>query len=363
MIPLGVDRASRNPPVVTHILLLTNLLVFAITWVAARSAPGAASAVDSGVFIPQWPAFAAHPWTIVSYSFLHDPASVWHVAFNMLFLWVFGRAVEGRLGPFWYLTFYLAACIVAALGHALVSNAGVIGASGAVAAVTGAFAALFPRARVRVLFLFTIMEVPGLLLVGLFVFIDVLGSFGLTRGMGGRVAYSAHLAGYAFGLGVMLTLLGFKLLPRTEFDLFFIAKQWRRRQEMRRVLAGASSPWRRDALRTAPATEAPTQPSEPSPAVAARELAAANESWTRGDFAKAASSWEQFASRHPSHPDSDGAQLLAAMAYTRKLADPQRAKRILNSLLTRLPAPSVVTRESARALVTEIEASRPADPT
>ena len=84
-------------------------------------------------------------WQLLTYQFLHDPHGIWHIAFNMLFLWVFGSAVEDRLGRVGFLGFYLIGGAVAALAHMAITKAPVIGASGSIAGVTGAFLALFPR--------------------------------------------------------------------------------------------------------------------------------------------------------------------------------------------------------------------------
>jgi membrane associated rhomboid family serine protease len=94
-------------------------------------------------------------WQLFSSLFIHDPHSVWHLAFNMLFLWIFGAPVESRLGRVSFLSLYLLGGAVANIAHMMVSKAPVIGASGAIAGLTGAFLALYPRSRVIVLFLFT----------------------------------------------------------------------------------------------------------------------------------------------------------------------------------------------------------------
>ena len=74
------------------------------------------------------------PWQLVTYQFLHDPWSVFHLGFNMLFLWVFGSAVEDRMSRPSYLAFYLMGGVVAGLGHMMTSASPVIGASGSVSA-------------------------------------------------------------------------------------------------------------------------------------------------------------------------------------------------------------------------------------
>ncbi len=363
MIPLGVDRVAKNKPVATQVLVAVNILIFLGVSIGLHRGSALASWVmEQGAFTPGWTALRSHPWTPITYAFLHDPSGLAHVAFNMVFLWVFGRAVEGRLGSWWFLAFYTASAAVAALGQWLASDSPVIGASGAVAGVTGAFAALCPRARVRVLFLLSVVEISGLALVALFVLVDLVGQFSSSIGLGGRVAYSAHLAGYAFGIATMLILLGLKVLPRTEFDLFFLMKQWQRRRTMRAALSGKTSPWHQDAMRapgaaTTQVTPLPHPAAAPRPMsaeAAQRELNEASLSWGRGEYSSAAARWERFAQRCPAHPDADGALLLAAIAYARKLSDRPRAKGLAQRLIERAPAPPVSVLEQARALITEI---------
>jgi len=322
--------------------------------------------MDWGVFHPGITTTATHPWTLFTYAFLHDPNGLGHVGFNMLFLWVFGRAVEDRLGSWWFLTFYLCGCVVAALGQWVVASAPMIGASGAIAAVTGAFAALCPRARVRVFFFLSIIEVPGLILVLIFVVLDFIGQIGSKLGAGGGIAYSAHLAGYAFGIATMVALLAMRILPRTEFDLFFLFKQAQRRRAMAAATKQSLSPWMKDAARVANenqtnAHSAPIAPSEQperrtmSDADVRRELNEASARWTRGEFAGAASAWERFAKRSPSHPDADGALLLAAVTCARKLNDAARARELTRRLLDRIPSASAQTLAQAQELLLEID--------
>ena len=368
MIPLGVDRVAKNRPIATQILVAVNIVVFlGVSIGLHRGSELASWVMDKGAFVPGWTALRSHPWTPVTYAFLHDPSGLAHVAFNMLFLWVFGRAVEGRLGSWWFLAFYTASAAVAAVGQWMASDSPVIGASGAVAGVTGAFAALCPRARVKVLFLLSVFEISGLALVALFVAIDLLGQLGSSIGLGGRVAYSAHLAGYAFGISMMLMLLGLKVLPRTEFDLFFLLKQWQRRRTMREALSVKNSPWRQDAMRaiatpTTPEGHLSQRAAAPQPLsaeAAQRELNEASLEWGRGNYSSAATRWERFAQRCPAHPDADGALLLAAIAYARKLSDRPRARGLAQRLLERVPAPPLPVLEQARALITEISTQQP----
>ncbi len=370
MIPLGTDRITRKTPTTITIVVL-NILIFLVISLglnaqSTATASKAAEIEQFGVFYPGFRMVLTHPWTLVTYAFLHDPSGLSHVAFNMLFLWIFGRAVEDRLGSIWFALFYLGGAIVAALGEWLVSPAPMIGASGAVAAATGAFAALCPRSRVRVLFFFTIIEIPGIVLVLIFVGLDLFGQLGqsVSSTSRGGIAYSAHLFGYAFGMLTMLALLGSGILKRTEFDLFFIMKQWKRRREMRAAVNQSRSPWVKDVSKLSVGTSeeasqvvraAAPMRRQLSDSDAKRELHDAGTRWSRGEFSAAASAWERFAQRFPSHPDSDGALLLAAVTLARKLNEPTRARELAQRLLDRVPAATSETLAQTKDLLKEIE--------
>lgn len=370
MIPLGTDRITRKTPT-TIIIVVLNILIFLVISLGLNAqsnatASKAAEIEQFGVFYPGFRMVLTHPWTLVTYAFLHDPSGLSHVAFNMLFLWIFGRAVEDRLGSIWFALFYIAGAIVAALGQWLISPAPMIGASGAVAAATGAFAALCPRSRVRVLFFFTIIEIPGIVLVLIFVGLDLFGQLGqsVSSTSRGGIAYSAHLFGYAFGMLTMLALLGSGILKRTEFDLFFIMKQWKRRREMRAAVNQSRSPWVKDVSTLSVTTPQATTDvlragtsmrRQLSDADAKRELHDAGTRWSRGEFSAAASAWERFAQRFPSHPDSDGALLLAAVTHARKLNDPTRARELAQRLVDRVPAATIETLAQTKDLLKEIE--------
>ncbi len=359
MIPLGTDRLSKKTPITTVSLIVLNVLIFLVTSLGVNAGSALAAAMmDAGVFQPGLRPLLAQPWTLVSYAFLHDPSGLSHVAFNMLFLWVFGGAVEGRLGSWWFALFYLSGAMVAALGEWLIDPAPMIGASGAVAAVTGAFAALCPRARVRILFFFSIIEIPGLVLVLVFAGIDLLGQIGNSFSGTGGVAYSAHLVGYAMGMTTMVALLGLQVLPRTEFDLFFLIKQSHRRRAMRAAFNQRGSPWVKDAAQNTATTRDSGPAAAPRPMSLAEEAAALSDAsarWSRGEFASAAAAWERFARRSPTHPQAAEALLLAAVTHARRLDASDRARDILGALLTLHPAPSDATLEQARALLGELD--------
>jgi membrane associated rhomboid family serine protease len=153
--------------------------------------------------------FEASPWlTLFTSMFMHG--GLLHLGGNMLFLWIFGNNVEDSMGPVKFVLFYVLGGLAADAAQILVdtgSTVPTIGASGAVAGVLGGYLLLFPRARVVtlvfIIFFFTILELPALLFlviwIGqqfLFAYFDLLG----PDDGGGGVAYFAHIGGFVFGL-------------------------------------------------------------------------------------------------------------------------------------------------------------------
>ncbi len=372
MIPLAVDRHSQISPWVTTAIVVINLLGFVLVGTSLREGGSVAdSAYSWGVLIPSASAVAARPWTLVTYAFLHDPSGLAHVGFNMLFLFIFGRSVEGRLGHIRFALLYAGGCVVAALGQWLFSRAPMIGASGAVAAVTGAFAALCPRARVRLLVFFSVIEISGLAAVILFAVIDLVGQVGSFIGVGSRVAYIAHLAGYAFGIGTMLVLLGTGILPRSEFDLFFLLRQWRRRRAMADAFR-QGSPWTREAgaalANSGGSTTNPRSAAEALPPRGASPLRTWNDSdvrralhdassaFERADFSRAAAHWERIVAHAPHSTEADDALVMAALTVGRHLGDRSRARAMIDSLLARSRPCRAALRHQAEALRAELAA-------
>jgi membrane associated rhomboid family serine protease len=163
-----------------------------------------ANGIHAENLLPSWE-------TIFTGMFMH--ASILHIGGNMLFLWIFGNNVEDALGRLKFIAFYLVGGIAAlALQVAIGPNstAPTLGASGAIAAVLGAYIVLYPRARVLtlviIIFFFTVIEIPAYVMLGIWFAIQaVFGASGLTTasGGGGGVAYFAHIGGFIFGFLVI----------------------------------------------------------------------------------------------------------------------------------------------------------------
>jgi len=199
MIPLG--DASRRPtriPAVTGLVILVNGLVFILELMRGEA------------FVTTWAAIpaqivAGHHWiTILTAMFMH--AGWLHIIGNMIFFWAFGPEIEDAMGRGRYLVFYLVGGLVATLAqvaaspHSTVPN---LGASGAIAAVMGAFLVTYPRDRIRtVLFFFVFFRIafiPAALLIGFWFLIQLFSAGAVARVQTGGVAYLAHIGGFVFG--------------------------------------------------------------------------------------------------------------------------------------------------------------------
>ena len=203
MIPLRDVIPSRTTPVVTISLIVLNVLVF----LYELSLGDAVN--DFTLYFGLVP--AAFSWvTVFTSMFLHG--GLMHVGGNMLYLWIFGDNVEDRMGHGRFLVFYLLCGVAAALAQTIAapdSTIPMVGASGAVAGVMGAYFVLYPHSRVvtlvPIIIFFQIFEVPALVFLGIWFvmqFLNGLGSIATTTGgePGGGVAFWAHVAGFLAGL-------------------------------------------------------------------------------------------------------------------------------------------------------------------
>jgi len=149
--------------------------------------------------------------TLFTSMFMHG--GLLHILGNMLFLWIFGNNIEDSMGPVRFVAFYLAGGLIALGAQTAIDPSSpmpTIGASGAVAAVLGGYALLYPRARVVtaifIVIIFTFVELPALLVLGLWFLLQLLyGTAELAQpvGQGGGVAYFAHIGGFLFGLALI----------------------------------------------------------------------------------------------------------------------------------------------------------------
>lgn len=210
MIPLRDDNPTRTTPFVNYALIAACVLVF--LWEAALG-PRMEAAVYSFGFIPdvllgdaQLPAdlSVVPPWlTIFTSMFLHG--SWMHLIGNMLYLWIFADNVEDRLGHGRFIVFYVLCGVAAAMAQALPdpgSQVPMVGASGAISGVLGAYLLMYPRAHVLVLVplgVFTqLTRLPAMLVLGLWFAMQLLSEMFASEGAG--VAFRAHIGGFVAGL-------------------------------------------------------------------------------------------------------------------------------------------------------------------
>ncbi len=199
LIPLGdASRRPRGFSAVTLLIILVNAYVFLL------ELSGGDHFVRTWSAIPFRITHGHHAITLLSSMFMH--ASWMHIIGNMVFLWAFGPAIEDAMGRFRYLVFYLAGGLVAMIAQVLadpLSTIPCLGASGAIAAVMGAFIVTFPRDRIRALIFFLIFfrvtYIPAIFLIGFWFLIQVLNFGAVAAVRTGGVAYIAHIAGFIFG--------------------------------------------------------------------------------------------------------------------------------------------------------------------
>jgi len=228
LIPLGTDRPNKRSAIVTPILIGTNIGVFVMMAILANANPELANRINYFGAISR---DHFHLWQPISSTFLH--AGFMHIFGNMIFLIAFGPSVEDRLGRIGFILFYLAGGTVSGFAHIALSLHPAIGASGAIAAVAGAFLVLFPNTRIKCFvffFVIGIFMIPAWWLIGLFIALDLIAQvFSSSQ----DIAHMAHLGGYAFGIMIAFSLIVTGIIPKEPYDMFSILKHKKRRADFK----------------------------------------------------------------------------------------------------------------------------------
>lgn len=249
MIPIRDHNPTSRPAVLVPILIGINAVVFffvqptlddadeqTIFFVCNAAIPyevmhgehvldgvreGGLTAQDARLFaiVQQARCPEKNVWaSIVQSMFFHG--GFLHIAGNMLFLWVFGNNIEDRLGRLRFLLLYFIAGLVATYAQSVLNASSVIpmiGASGAVAGVLGAYLLLYPHARVTTLVIFffiTWIELPAVVVLGLWFLLQVFQQAGSVAGEASGVAYMAHIGGFVAGMLLLLALLPRRARPQ-----------------------------------------------------------------------------------------------------------------------------------------------------
>lgn len=199
MIPLSDE--SRRPvafPVITALVIAINVVAF------IGELRGGDAVITRWSVVPADLVSGRHLETILTAMFMHG--SWLHIIGNMIFLWAFGPEMEDVMGPLRYAVFYLLGGTVSMLAQVAADPTATLpclGASGAIAAVMGAFVVTYPRDRIRVLLLFgffyRVTRMPAALLIGLWFLVQLFSVGTIADVQSGGVAYMAHIGGVVFG--------------------------------------------------------------------------------------------------------------------------------------------------------------------
>lgn len=363
--PFRTDVPLRSIPWMNWMLIFLNIIVFILqhfvdpTWVAA------------GYLYPREPTLI----NFFTYAFLH--ANIGHIFGNMLFLYMFGNNVNDKLGNLGYLVFYLAGGVFAGVGYILTSSTGapILGASGAIAAVVGAYLILFPISNVTFIYYIFIdwgtFDLSSIIFT-IFFFVKEL-FFSFTGNSG--VAHTAHVGGFIFGFVICLILLVVGLLPRDKFDILTLLNRWRRKHDYRALVRGGFNPWEHIRPEEPVPARGYVPPPPPDPAtqrlldlrgqvadavtthdlpraaqlylklkqldrnqVLSRQaqLDVANQLTSQQMYAEAADAYEQFLRCFPNYDQIEQVQLILGVVYARYLDQRARAGQLLRLALPRL---------------------------
>ncbi len=208
MIPIRDDIRSRKFPLFTILLIAVNILIYIyqnliyvepelFVWKYALVAKSLIS------FQPLNPVSTLPPpLTLITSQFLHG--DIFHLGSNMLFLWVFGDNIEAELGYFKYLGFYLTCGIISGIVQVIAfpgSTIPMVGASGAISGIMGAYLLRFPKARVVTwLFFIFFVRLPAVVYLGLWIIFQIVAGVPTYGNDGDGVAYFAHIGGFIAGM-------------------------------------------------------------------------------------------------------------------------------------------------------------------
>ncbi len=372
IIPIGTDNPIRRTPIVNYAFIAINLVIFVFSLKYLNMPAGSPVREDFDKFVlhPGMPML----YQFITYAFLHG--SWGHVLGNMLFLYIFGNNVNDKLGNVGYALFYLGGAVFSGIGHVYLGGTSVLGASGAVAAVTGAYMVLFPLTSVHVLYwLFFIgtMEVSAFYFILFKLFIwDNMIEPNLRTGTS-NVAYTAHVAGYIYGVALPMFMLAIGVLPRSHFDLWALVQRWRRRQTYRHLVQEGFNPYDKAPAgrRKVESSVRDVQPevtetqmkiraeifelinkgkasdaaglylhlikADPKQVLPQQPLLdIANQLMHEGSHTEAAQAYETFLEHYDNYPFLEQVQLMLGLLYSRYLGQKEPARKNLEAALQKL---------------------------
>jgi len=216
LIPLKDDNPTHNKPIITYVLIGICVLVFILEITSASYSNGRifySYGIIPAVFtgkaeLPMELSAVPTELTLITSMFMHG--GFMHLAGNMLYMWIFADNIEDELGPVKFIVFYILAGIAAALTQVYMnteSTIPMVGASGAIGGVLGAYIVNYPKAKVLVLiplgFFSQIVRIPAIYVLGFWFALQFISSY-FSSSTGGGVAYGAHIGGFIFGVIAIL---------------------------------------------------------------------------------------------------------------------------------------------------------------
>lgn len=209
MIPFKDDNPTQTVPFVTVLLIVINIAVFGLQLFSSRSGQEivfAYGAIPENILHLNSTQPIPALMTLFTSMFMHG--GLLHLGGNMLYFWIFGDNIEDRLGHLRFFVFYLFCGVISAYAHAAAdpgSSVPMIGASGAISGLLGAYLLLFPSARINTLvflgFFVQVIKIPALIVIGFWAIIQILSGLLSQGGLHhGGVAWFAHVGGFLAGL-------------------------------------------------------------------------------------------------------------------------------------------------------------------
>jgi membrane associated rhomboid family serine protease len=361
LIPLRTDSPLRQTPYMNWAIIAANAIVYVITVTHPQVA-------GHYGLSPRQPLL----YQFFTYQFLHG--SLLHIVGNMLFLFIFGNNVNDRLGNLGYLAFYLAGGVFAGISYVILSGGDtpMVGASGAIAAVTGAYLVLLPRSNVTIVYFYFLVgtaEVASLWFILFFFLYDVYLNFTGHD----QVAHTAHIGGTLFGFITCVGLLTLHLLPRDQFDVVALIQRWNKRRQYRDMVSKGYNPFeytQADVARRGGKAPPPPDPRTSrimdlrtaiSEAVGAhnldravdlyvelktydaqqvlprqQQLDVANHLAAQQRYPQAAEAYEIFIQQYPRYEQLEHVELMLGLIYVRYLNQPDRARNYLTKAAAKI---------------------------
>lgn len=363
LLPIRTSIRPSRTPYANYALIAINTVIFILSyWPHKDPQTGIGEILRPWAQPLMFTPVSPHLWQFITYQFLHG--GFLHIFGNMFFLYIFGNNVNDKLGNFGYVCFYLAGGVLSAVGHMLLNSNPVLGASGAIAAVTGAYLVFFPQTLITIVYWFIIIgtiDVPALYFIAfkLIILDNVIIRYTPD------VAYDAHLSGYSFGIITSLVLLATHLTSTSHFDLWAMIKQWNRRRRYRDSVSGGYDPFTGAGSKRIKAKDVSMQQESPDIKRLKKEIAntiyqhnlptaaelylelvsldkeqtiprqhlldIANQLASEGRHKQAAAAYEKFLSHYSNYEYIEQVELMLGLIYSRYLNEPESALKHLSA--------------------------------